>query len=211
MKVLVTGFGPFRDVSNNPSARLIELMDEQSPALFKAAGLELTCRLLPVTWEGGRRVFDDAVVNARPDFTLHFGYTSHALGYQLEAGAANMTCEEADADGQCAATTDVIRDAQQRLETCFDLDVVQDRLDACGVPVSRSDDAGRYLCNYLYFYALEWAARANRPGTALFVHMPHFEDGVFGDTLALTGAKEILLECAAQLDGTGGPGRKDMT
>lgn len=42
-----------------------------------------------------------------------------------------------------------------------------------GVPARLSHDAGRYLCNYLYWRALEAAARQGGPALVAFIHIPN--------------------------------------
>jgi pyroglutamyl-peptidase len=40
--------------------------------------------------------------------------------------------------------------------------------------VAESDDAGRFICNYLYYLSLKQFKDAGR-GVSLFVHVPSFE------------------------------------
>ncbi|MGB6906255.1 MAG: hypothetical protein WBE04_03945, partial [Methyloceanibacter sp.] len=41
-----------------------------------------------------------------------------------------------------------------------------------GVPAATSRSAGTYLCNFLYYLSLDWAARQGTPCDACFVHVP---------------------------------------
>ena len=45
--LLVTGFGPYEDVEENPSGRLVERLDLDPPA-----GVEIAARILPVSFRG---------------------------------------------------------------------------------------------------------------------------------------------------------------
>ena len=44
---------------------------------------------------------------------------------------------------------------------------------AAGLPARLSRDAGRYVCNYSYWRALETAARSGGPAVVAFVHVPN--------------------------------------
>ncbi len=211
MKVLVTGFGPFRDVVDNPSARLVRRLEVQAGTLRADLGLDLVCRVWPVDWRQVPRLLAQVLRAETPDFSVHFGFSATARGFQLEAGARNLTCREADCAGRRAPARQVSAGAPVRLVTGVDLDMIERRLVRCGVPVSRSQDAGRYLCNYLYFQALRaWHMAGAGPrgagtGAALFVHMPKMvaASGPVGGQLlreahAVLGAIEILRACAAQ-------------
>ena len=211
MKVLVTGFAPFGAVRVNSSQQLAAMLKRDASARLGKEGLALTCCLLPVVWTKAAVLLARAVAREKPDLTVHFGYSSRACGFQLESRAANGVCDQQDVEGLCAAGDKVICAAPRALFTYYDLQAMARQLHRCGVPATLSEDAGRYLCNFIYFHALDQARKAGRAGTALFVHMPDIgprgtqtgrrEKGEGAAALepqqALAGAMEIIRACAA--------------
>ena len=74
------------------------------------------------------------------------------------------------------------------------------------VPVIRSHDAGRYLCNYLCWLAAEAAGKNDGPQVAAFVHVPMIrrkarprrgKPRLSADDLARLGARLIKVIAAA--------------
>jgi pyroglutamyl-peptidase len=67
-------------------------------------------------------------------------------------------------------------------------------LSAHGIPAASSRWAGRYLCNFLYYHSLAWAARQQPAPVVLFVHIPMAAGprGLFSDASLLHGAQEVL-------------------
>ena len=63
-----------------------------------------------------------------------------------------------------------------------------------GIAAAPSRSAGRYLCNFLYYLSLDWAARQDGAPTVLFVHMPPgpSDGGPLSEAELLDGAEAIL-------------------
>ena len=80
-----------------------------------------------------------------------------------------------------------------------------------GIPIVRSDDAGDYLCNLLFYRLIEFA-EAGGPRVAGFVHVPYLDTQVarlaaagheltFGGSVnetQLVQAVQIIIECCAR-------------
>jgi pyroglutamyl-peptidase len=162
--LLITGFGPFPAAPENPSGHLVGLL--QRDGLPGLAPLRIGYAVLPTEWDGLVPAFERAVAELRPQLALHFGYSRHATGFQLEASAYNEACGRMDASGTTCAAGAISDHACARLNSPLPLGAVAARLATAGLPHSLSDDPGRYLCNNLYFRSLV------RGITALFVHIP---------------------------------------
>jgi pyroglutamyl-peptidase len=48
---------------------------------------------------------------------------------------------------------------------------------SAGVAAARSRNAGTYLCNYIYWRALEAAGQPDGPGLVIFIHVPPIRSG----------------------------------
>lgn len=171
--VLITGFGPFPGVTDNPSIAVARALAQEPPR-----GVDVVARELPVTFEGapaevaagvaelGDRATPGAVVllglGVQPDPT-----------FRLEQRArGQLTGARADSSGQTASAVGV--DAGHDLETALDLERLAQVLREAGAPsVALSEDAGGYVCERTY-HALLSCAHA-RGLTALFLHVPPAE------------------------------------
>lgn len=149
--ILLTGYGPFGDVHDNPSARLVRAVHGLS-----AAGHRLHALVLPVSWAYGPSTAVSAVRAHKPVVVVGFGVATTRTRVHVEALGTGQ-CEGIDVDGKApppsddhtvAATVDVVR--------------LADALNA-GI----SHDAGRFLCN-------AWITQVtpNVACPAVFVHLP---------------------------------------
>lgn len=156
--MLVTGFGPFLDVVDNPSARLAEALSGVTRPAWRATGLEL-----PTSFARAPRLVAERLATERFDFLLALGVGRSGLRLEARA-AAVVESESLDVDGEAWAGR-VLGDGDR--ESALPLARWASLLsrDAMAVEVSR--DCGGYVCNAMNYFAL---AESGLP--ALFVHVP---------------------------------------
>lgn len=149
--ILLTGYGPFGDVHDNPSARLVRAVHGLS-----AAGHRLHALVLPVSWAQGPSAVVSAVRALRPAVLVGFGVATTRSQVQVEAIGTGLR-EGVDVDGKPPPPADL-----STVSATVDVARLAQALDA-GV----SQDAGRFLCN-------AWIAEVtpNVPCPAVFVHIP---------------------------------------
>jgi pyroglutamyl-peptidase len=154
MKILITAFGSFPGVEQNPTETLLKNWDSS------CTPHQIVKDYLPVEYaycEGWKAV-DDV------DLVIHLGVAVTRDLFSLERCARNFS-KGNDAAG--APPTGVINEqGEATLTTGLKLDLLRDKLDNFSVEIS--DDAGQYLCNYIYYQSLQKVAS----GKALFVHTP---------------------------------------
>ena len=92
--VLLTGFGPFPGVADNPSAWLAETLAEQRPA----PEFKLHARVLPTEWKAAARL-PRLYQSLQPHVMIHFGLSEHAAAFRIERSAHNRVAQRADARG----------------------------------------------------------------------------------------------------------------
>ena len=166
VRVLVTGFGPFPSIPHNASASLA-LAFANSPA---APGLEIATAIIPVIWASARSAAREAVARFQPDAILHFGVSKRAFGFEIETRAFNMSGPREDHAGVVPPEKPLIQRGKPVLmSTLPPLDLLR-ALTADGFPASLSEDAGRYLCNALFYWSLYDGETDGR--LVSFVHMP---------------------------------------
>ena len=199
--ILVTGFGPFEGVPENPAERVVAALPHHLSARAPhLAPLVIAADVLPVSAArvkayvaaldapGGAAA--TAAAAGVPFVVLHIGVKSasdapgaHA---KLEAVAFNdayFRC--ADCDGvklDCAVTEGGAFPRGARLMTQLPARALAASVAARGHALTVSGDAGRYLCNMTYWLSLDAAAAAGEAAGgdddaapqrhALFLHIP---------------------------------------
>jgi pyroglutamyl-peptidase len=160
-RFLVTGFGPFPGCPVNPSGALAE-------AVARRLGIE--ARVLPVTWDVPARLA--AEVGAF-DGVVALGVARGRRGVDVERRAVNLAASALPDAAGALGGGPLVPGAPEALEGLLHrapFDAAVEAARARGLPVGYSDDAGRYLCNALFFHLLR-AADGRRP--VGFVHVPH--------------------------------------
>ncbi|MCF3935575.1 hypothetical protein L1787_19465 [Acuticoccus sp. M5D2P5] len=148
---LVTGFGPFPGMADNPTSHLVRALGANPPPGVDAL-------LLATEWA----VCDTlAEIVAGYRTVIMFGVAGTAHRIRYERVSLPTASQNPDAAGR---TADAPPSRSRR--TVFDVDRLADTARAAGFPVVTSASAGAYICNASY-----GAALAANPRT-LFVHVP---------------------------------------
>lgn len=182
--IVVTGFGPFLDVTDNPSARLARAVDGRS-----AGDLPVVGHVLPVSFGRAIPELHRFVANlpTRPRLLLGTGVARSTACGRLERTAAPSS-RGLDVDGRGGA----LRVPAVPRYARADLPRLASALD-----VAISDDAGRYVCN-----AWLYDATAAFPHTAVaFLHVP---DTGFDAERLLRGLARYFATGAGGAGGVGG-------
>jgi pyroglutamyl-peptidase len=171
LRVLITGFGPFPGAPFNPTQALVARLAKLRRPAF--ADLERTSHTFRVTYGDVDRDLPRLLAERRPDVLLMFGLAARTPHVRIETRARNaittiwpdagntrvglgrIAVGQADALTFGPHTTRLLRAALQT-----------------DVLAKSSRDAGRYLCNYLCWRAIEASAAAARPPLTAFIHVP---------------------------------------
>ena len=190
VRILLTGFGPFPGASVNPSAWLAEML----PSRLSEGDDEVDARVLPTEWEAVAALTQQLRETLQPHVTIHFGLSHRAKGFRIERSAHNRASPRADASGALPRGHVILPRGPGRLSTTFPASALAAHLEQRGIPAAPSRSAGSYLCNFLYYLSLDWAARQNGAASVLFVHMPPFavHGGSLSEAEMLDGAEAIL-------------------
>lgn len=151
MRILLTGFEPFRQWSVNSSEQAVR-------ALAGTPGV--ITRVLPVDHLAAPVALAEAMADAAPDAVLCTGLSPAPIP-KLERRARRPAT---------VATGEAV------LAGVWPWAAALDAMAASGVRAGVSDDAGAYVCETVYWHAL--AARlARRPGPpTAFLHLPPVSD-----------------------------------
>ena len=181
-RVLLTGFGPFPGVAQNPSGRLAERLAVWTPR----ANWTLHGHVLPTEWGAVTDLTAQLHDDLQPHVMIHFGVSESANSLRIEHSAHNRAMRRADAKGALPASSAISSKGQHRLDTRLPVNALAAHLRKRGHAANASRSCGRYLCNFLYYRSLEWTDRRDRD--ALFVHVPM----TFGHDALLDAAQETL-------------------
>jgi pyroglutamyl-peptidase len=193
-RVLLTGFGPFPGVADNPSSWLAETLAERPP---RDLGAELHARVLPTAWQAAQSVAR-LYQQLQPQVMIHFGVSPRAKTFRIERSAHNRAARRADAHGVLPPAPAIHAEGPDRFDTELSAAALAARLRACGVAAASSRSAGSYLCNFLYYHSLDWARRQPDPRLVLFVHIPPMD--VLDQKALLRGGYETLRFVLASAD-----------
>jgi pyroglutamyl-peptidase len=167
-RVLLTGFSIFPGASVNPTEALVASLTERPPetgALFR-------CAVLSVEYETIAAQLSALCEDFSPDIALHFGLARECAGFRLERMARNTNaCARPDNLGRMPASA-AICDGPETLVSTLPLEDIARRLEAAGLPVEWSDDAGGYLCNTVFTLSAAHACEGLAPSMTGFVHVP---------------------------------------
>lgn len=195
IRLLVTGFGPFPGVHDNPSGRLIQNLDRGKLRL--APDIELTTQTIPTSWPSVEKVFGQGY-DLKADIALHFGVSARARGFQIEQVARNTASNRADCDGDTFDRPCLVRGEPARLRTPWNATRLARDLKSQGLPATVSNDAGAYLCNMLLYLSLLAARKQGSGRLTGFIHIPPLRPNSFDMSVLLRGAETIIKHCAHQ-------------
>jgi pyroglutamyl-peptidase len=165
--VLITGFGPFPGAPYNPTARLAEALARcRRPGL---TGIVRIAHVFRTSYAAVDRELPALVARHRPNLILMFGLAQRTRYLRIETRAMNRRAALfADVDGAHPALT--LRFGGPRTLMARAPHHALQAATRTGVPVRCSIDAGKYVCNFAYWRALELAV--DRGSLVQFVHVP---------------------------------------
>jgi pyroglutamyl-peptidase len=167
--ILITGFGRFPGAPANPSGLMAtRLVRRRRPAF---AATRRVAHVFATRYDAVDRELPALLKRERPDIVVMFGVATRSHRVRIEQRARNRIAMFPDASGHRPAMRTIAphRDAQRNPLPAARL-VKAAR--TAGVAAAPSRNAGAYLCNYVYWRALEAAAQPDGPGQVIFIHVP---------------------------------------
>ena len=170
LKILIAGFGRFPGSPLNPSGLVAaRLALRRRPAL--ADTRRVAC-VFATRYAAVDRDLRALLARETPDIVLLFGVATRARRLRIEEHARNrMSVLFPDAGGFRPAAS-AIAPGRAALRNPRPIERLVRAARSAGVPAARSRNAGTYLCNYIYWRALEAAQTRGGPRLVAFVHVP---------------------------------------
>ncbi|QUS39235.1 pyroglutamyl-peptidase I [Tardiphaga alba] len=169
-RILITGFGPFPGAPVNPTMPLVQkLATLRRPAFADVIRIP---HIFDVTYATVDRELPALIARHRPDALLCFGLATRTPHLRIETRARNaVSMLWPDADGTPVRRGFIVPGAAAQMFGPHTARLLQ-AARLTGVDVRPSRDAGRYLCNYLSWRAIEATRTAGGPSLAAFIHVP---------------------------------------
>ncbi len=170
ISVLIAGFGRFPGAPFNPTTALArKLAVRRRPAL---AGTQRSAHVFRTSYAAVEDELPRLIAQHRPDVVLLLGLAGRTPWMRIETRAQNRkTLFFPDVD-RVLPDRAAIRPGSGNLSGRAPFARMGAAARTARVPARLSRDAGRYLCNYAYFRAIEEAAGQARPPLVAFVHVP---------------------------------------
>lgn len=169
MRVLISGFESFGGRKINPTALLIEALQNKDIPIPE--GLKVDQILLPVTFEHSFYNLQHRINEFNPDVVIAFGLSAKADAIKLETMALNkIHAEISDNDGVRPREQMINHLGEPSYPSTLPLQGIEGVLTEAGIPVKMSSDAGTYVCNYVFYRMME----SNQDSLRLcgFIHVP---------------------------------------
>jgi pyroglutamyl-peptidase len=191
--ILVTGFGPFglHDVNASWVAvkELESLWKDRSSDLQSCT---LKTREIPVVYSYVSNSLHQVYKDCRPSLCVHVGVSPYKI-IKLERRGKNHGYKHLDVDGQCPVKGSCVESGPVEITTQFDLEAICESLSGKEVEFGISEDAGRYLCDFIYYKALHL-----HECPVVFVHVPPLEKPYSAKQLG-QGLKDLLEVLASKM------------
>ncbi|KAK3415981.1 hypothetical protein EUGRSUZ_H01307 [Eucalyptus grandis] len=168
----ITGFKKFHGVPENPTETIVSNLREYMNKRGLPKGLTLgSCSILETAGQGAVASLyktlqsaleenDSELTNSGGVIWVHFGVNSGATKFAIEHQAVN------EATFRCPD------EMGWKPQTSLPIQEIAKALSKKGFDVMVSDDAGRFVCNYVYYHSLRFAEENGIK--SLFVHVPLF-------------------------------------
>lgn len=206
---IVTGFGPFEKMNENPTTTIIRHLQSEKEKGHLQQHIEFT-KVIKTSASSAKMEVNDIIQYIKDKekeapsgqhwVIVHLG-VNHMKGrkpaFQLEQNAYNeANFRIADEDGFQPKKEEIVPDGTSKRTTDINARKVMAQLDDFDVVLS--GDAGRFVCNYIYYTSLTMIEEVFRGDDTnsdnqvhcLFVHVPKF-DAIVED-VQFAFSKELL-------------------
>lgn len=169
-KILVTGFGPFRNYIVNASSEAVKELAKLWPTT-ELRNIELITKVLPVSYEDVSAAISKLWKEHDPILVIHVGVSNKVNCLTIEQVAHSTGYKQLDIYNRCPNEECV---PPKVLKTEIDVNSLCNSINEnssnskCTACISR--DAGRFLCEYVFYQSLNIGTQ-----TTLFVHVPDLD------------------------------------
>lgn len=163
MKILLTAFEPFGSHLTNSSEQVLVALPD------RIAGAAVHKIVLPVSFSHSIEPIAEYIDSNAIDWIVAMGQAARRIEISLERTAVNIAdAKLPDNDGFRPCSEKVIENAPSSCNTTLPIDAICESMKSTGIACHVSHNAGRYVCNALYFHLLYIFSHVQ----SIFVHLP---------------------------------------
>jgi pyroglutamyl-peptidase len=166
--ILVTGFEPFGGETVNASWAAAQRLEGWRHGDFGAVA-----RVLPCAYDASAIELIRAIETLRPEALLMTGQAARRSLVSVERFARNV--DDASAPDNAGVTRRAVKisnGARDRFESAAPVKAIARAIRVERIPARVSSNAGGFVCNHLYFAALQYLDGRGGSTRAVFVHLP---------------------------------------
>ncbi|XP_030030092.2 pyroglutamyl-peptidase 1 [Manduca sexta] len=194
--IMVTGFGPFANHPVNASWEAVKLINKEE--IERKHNCELVLIEIPVTYENVDEFVPALWETHSPKFMMHVGVSGVANCFTIEMQAHKKGYQRMDYFDKCPADHVCPAEGAIRIHTKLNVEGLCKEFNDSISPEEKtsavcSKDAGRYLCEYIYYTSLSVDNKRT-----LFVHVPDIN--VYPSEQTARGLERILDICLDQIN-----------
>lgn len=184
----MTGFGLFNTYKVNASWEAVKLLNDR-----KFPGYKLITVEVPVTYKYIEENIDLLWSKYKPSLVIHVG-VCHRRWITLEHCANRLGYVKTDSEDCCHPTQKVCEIGEDCIRTGINIEAICASLEKHDIKIGVSKDAGRYLCEYIYYKSLNIDS-----SKTLFVHVPSLNEPYTAEQLS-ESLHKIIMEALKQVN-----------
>ncbi|CAI2380985.1 unnamed protein product [Moneuplotes crassus] len=182
----ISGFGPFDTVTKNPTTTIVEELDIENEIRkdFEDYNINVVYKeVIEVDIDSVDEQLDcihdkiqDSLYDGSYNLVLHLGTDSSSSRIQVEKQAANckdFTIPDNQGNQPQGEKIDRSKDIEHCLASVIDTSTVVAALRAAEYNCVESKDAGKYICNYIYYSCMNMLSYTTSCDI-VFIHVPSF-------------------------------------
>ncbi len=159
--ILLSAFEPFGGEELNPAKE----------AVLRLEGDGIHKLILPVEYARAGRLLTDEIERVRPDIVIMTGQAGGRDAVTPERRAVNSRNAKApDNAGRLCTGEKILEGGEEELPATLDPEMLKEAILKHGIPARVSESAGTFVCNDVFYQALEYLKAA--PVRADFIHLP---------------------------------------
>src|SRR5215510_1623709 len=171
MKALVTGFDAFGGDKVNPSALAVRQLKR------KLGGVAVHTAVLPTSYARAAIALRGAIHEVHPDIVLCVGQAGGRAELCLERVAINVQdARIKDNDGKQPIDRPVVREGPAAYFSTLPIKACVAEMRKAGLPAAVSNTAGTFVCNHVFYAAMDMAEQHHMGYRGGFLHIPYIPE-----------------------------------
>lgn len=175
LNIFISGYGPFMNITNNPSNILVDSILKNKSEIL--SGINFPYEIIDshifkvevdYVCDKLKECYSKLNFNTEENLNLiiHFGVYDGASSILLESKCHNYICDYIKYNGK------INNEGEDVLGCKLKLEYILNKLQLNGHNVNISQDAGSYLCNFIYYKSCEQFKESENT-FPVFIHIPN--------------------------------------